>query len=72
MRDHSHADQIKRWADYVRTHPQEDWIKHLKPLIDSQIIMANRFYKELAITTEGKEKVKKLRNIKNDNAIQGL
>jgi hypothetical protein len=54
MRDKSHAEQIDRWAEYVRTHPNE-WKAKLKPFIDSQIIIAQRFYKNLEKTERGKE-----------------
>ena len=59
MRDKSHEEQIERWAKFVRENPEE-WKKHLKPFLDAQIIMANRFYSKLAESEEGKEKIKKL------------
>ena len=59
MRDKSHEEQIERWAKFVRENPKE-WKKHLKPFLDAQIIMANRFYSKLAESEEGKEKIKKL------------
>ena len=62
MRDKSHEDQIERWAKFVKEHPNE-WKKHMKLFIDSQIIMARRFYKNLSETSKGREKIKKLRNI---------
>ena len=55
-----HQEQVKRWANYVRDHPLE-WKKHLKPFLDAQIIIARRFYKKLAETKEGREKIKLLR-----------
>ena len=57
-----HKEQIERWARYVKENPTE-WKKHLKPFIDSQIIIANRFYKKLAETEEGKQKIKLLKKI---------
>jgi hypothetical protein len=62
-RDRSHDEQIKRWADFVRENPDK-WKKHLKPFLDAQIIMANRFYKKLAQTEGGAEKIKLMRKIK--------
>jgi len=62
-RDKSHMEQVLRWAEFVRTHPRSEWIKHVKPLIDSQIIIANRFYKNLAKTKEGRKKIKELKGI---------
>ena len=62
MRDKSHGEQIERWAEYVKTH--KDWkIKHTQ-FIDAQFEIAQRFYKELAKTPEGVEKIKKLRELK--------
>lgn len=60
-RDKSHKEQIERWADFVKTHPREEWIKHIKPFIDSQIIKANEFFKQLSKTEEGKNKIKMLK-----------
>ncbi len=33
---------IERWADYVRTHPDEDWSKQQKILVDSQMKSAKK------------------------------
>ena len=62
--DKSHEEQVERWAEYVRTHPRSEWIKHIKPFIDSQIIMANRFYEKLSETSDGMKKIKLLRKAK--------
>ena len=59
MRDKTHDEQIERWADYVRENPDK-WKSKFKPFLDAQIIMARRFYKKLAETPEGREKIKKL------------
>ncbi|MFH1323548.1 MAG: hypothetical protein ABIH80_06995 [Methanobacteriota archaeon] len=64
MRDRSHSEQVIRWAEYVKKHPRSDWIKEVKPLIDSQIIMANNFYARLAKTEGGMGKIRKLRETK--------
>mgnify|MGYP000712769194 CR=1 FL=1 len=32
---------IKRWAEYVRTHDDEDWSRQQNRLIDSQLQSAN-------------------------------
>ena len=63
MRDKTHDEQIERWARYVKANPDK-WKSKIKPFIDSQILMSRRFYKELLKTPEGKEKLKKLRNLK--------
>ncbi len=64
-RDKTHMEQIVRWAEFVKTHPREVWIKQTGPLVDSQIIMANRFYERLSRTKGGMEKIKRLRGLKN-------
>ena len=65
MRDKSHNEQIKRWANYVKSN--SDWKKKLKPFLDSQIIISKRVYKKLAETPEGREKIKKLRDFRKIN-----
>ena len=62
MRDKSHSDQVERWARYVKEN--SDWKKKLKPFLDSQIIISNRFYKKIAQTPKGAEKIKLLRRLK--------
>ena len=60
-RDKSHNEQVERWANFVKDNPREEWIKHLKPLIDSQITKANDFLKELSKTKKGREKISLLK-----------
>ena len=62
MRDKTHDEQIERWAEYVRTH--DDWKIKLKPFLDSQIIMARRFFENLGKTEEGRERILELRGLK--------
>ena len=62
MRDKTHAEQIERWAKYVKENPSK-WKKNLKPFLDSQIIMSRRFYSKLAETKDGKKKIEILRKI---------
>ena len=62
MRDNTHNDQVERWARFVRDNPREVWKREQSQLIDSQIIMANRFYSRLEKTPGGKEKIQELRN----------
>ncbi|MCL7415851.1 MAG: hypothetical protein M8349_07325 [ANME-2 cluster archaeon] len=64
-RDKTHMEQVVRWAEFVKTHPREVWIKQTGPFIDSQIIMANRFYERLSRTSGGKDKIMKLKDLKN-------
>ena len=63
VRDKSHSEQIERWAKFVKSNPRKEWIKHLKPFIDSQIKKANDFFKKLAKTKEGREKIRKIKGI---------
>jgi len=60
MRDKTHSEQIVRWARFVKTNDISVWKKPVKDLIDSQIIMANRFYSNLIKTEKGKLKAEKL------------
>lgn len=62
MRDKSHAEQVERWAEYCRTH--SDWKQKLNRFINAQFELSRRFYKKLAETEEGREKIKELRNLK--------
>jgi hypothetical protein len=62
MRDKTHIEQVERWARYVKENPDE-WKLKIKPFIDGQIIMARRFYEDLAKTEGGKEKIKRLRGL---------
>ena len=36
---------IKYWANYIRTHPDEEWSKGQAVLINSQIQSVREFYK---------------------------
>ena len=51
---------VKKWAEFVRSHDISEWKPQQKNLIDSQIIMGNRFYDKLCRTKDGKKKVRKL------------
>ncbi len=65
MKIKSREDFVDFWARYVRDNPKRVWQPQVKALVDSQIIMANRFYQRLAKTKDGRRKIKLLRNIKN-------
>lgn len=67
MRDKSHKEQVERWARFVRDNPISKWKPEVKKIVDSQIIMANRFYKRLARTKEGRKKIRKIQNDKSNN-----
>lgn len=60
MRDKTHDEQIERWAKFVRDNPDK-WKEKIKPFLDSQILIARRFYSKLAESEEGTRKIKLLR-----------
>lgn len=63
-----HKEQIERWANYVKEHPNE-WKLKLKPFLDAQIIIARRAYKQLSESEEGRKSILELRNQKDkDNS----
>ena len=61
MRGKLHDEFIEKWANFVKENPISVWKPHVKGLIDSQIIIANRFYSRFSKTKEGREKLKLLR-----------
>lgn len=63
MRDKSHAEQIERWAKYVRENP--DWKFKLKSFLDAQIIIARRAYAQILKSENGKKKILRLKNLRN-------
>ncbi len=38
--------QVKRWAEYVRDNPDEDWGRQVNEVVDSQIQSARHFHAE--------------------------
>ena len=60
MKDKTHNEFNERWAHYIKTNPREVWYPQLQSVLDSQIIIANRFYTQLA-EEKGVEYVRKLR-----------
>ncbi len=69
--DKQRTEQIHRWAKYDRTSNGE-WKKIHTQFINAQFDKANAFYRRLAKQPGGKEKIIKLRGIKNLKAIEGL
>lgn len=51
---------IDYWARFVKTHPDAEWSKGQNMLINSQIASAREFYRKLAETKEGREKIRAL------------
>ena len=64
MTDKLNVDQIERWAEFVKTHPDSWKAIHTK-FINAQFDKFNRFIKELAKTKDGQKKIVKIYNIKN-------
>lgn len=62
MRDQSHLEQVERWARYCKEN-MKDCQRELTPFLNSQIEIANAFYKRLAKTKGGKEKIRKLKRL---------
>jgi len=60
-RDKTHMESVERWARYVKDNPDK-WKIRLKEFLDAQILMSRRFYKQLAETPGGKDKIERLRN----------
>ena len=63
-----HLEQVERWANYVREHP-DDWKPKLKRFLDAQIIIARRSYNELSKTEEGREKIRLLKELKAKSKV---
>lgn len=51
---------IKYWANFIKTHPDNEWSKGQAVLIDSQIQSAKHFYKSLEKTEDGKAALKRI------------
>lgn len=63
MRDPTHDEQILRWANFVKNNPTK-WKSKIREFIDSQIIISNRFYRNLLKTEGGEKKIELLRKNK--------
>lgn len=59
----SHLDQVERWAKFVRENPNK-WQEHHTKFINSLFLNHEEFFKKLASTPNGKEKILKLRKLK--------
>ncbi len=56
-------EHVEKWAFHCKNNIKECQ-KELTPFINAQIENANKFYKKLAKTKNGKEKIKKIKRIK--------
>lgn len=55
--------QVERWAHFVRDNPK-DWQKHHTRFINSIFQNHKEFFRRLASTPGGKEKIVKLRQLR--------
>jgi len=61
VRDKSHAEQIVRWAEFVRNNSIDKWKSAVNLLVNSQYDKAARFYKNLEKTEDGRKILERLR-----------
>ena len=57
-------EQVGKWASFVRDSPIDDWKPQHSAFIDSQLAMANAFYRRLARQPGGKDTIEKLRRMR--------
>lgn len=55
--DEDRMNFIEFWANYIKTHSDKEWSRQQNVLIDSRILSSRGFYRELAKTEEGREKI---------------
>ncbi len=67
----SHSEQVIRWAQYVREHPNE-WKIHHSSLINAFFDKHNQVLNRLLQLPHGKEKIRELYKIKNEKAYVWL
>ena len=70
MRDKTHDESVERWAEHIKKNP--DWKKIHSQFINSQFEKAYSAIKKLSQSKEGREKIKKLYNIKNEKGYLNL
>lgn len=63
MKANERMETVERQALYCKTHLKECQ-QQLVPFINSQIENANKFYKKLAKTKNGKEKIRQIKRLK--------
>ena len=52
---------IKYWVNFIKAHSDEEWSKGQAVLIDGQFDMAEKFYKDLEKSEEGREILERLK-----------
>lgn len=60
MRDKTHIEQVERWAEFVKNNPRAVWKPAVDNFINAQFEMAEKFYKNLEMTEEGRKIAKEL------------
>lgn len=62
----SHLEQIERWANFVRDNPGR-WKKIHTEFIDAIFAKQEEIYERLSKTPEGREKIRKLAEMKRNS-----
>ena len=62
-KDKTHNEQIERWAEFVRDNPNKWKLEHTK-FINAQITIAQRFFKNLEKSAEGREILERIKESK--------
>lgn len=55
------AEQIERWASYIKSVPREVWRKGFNEFINAQFEMSEKFYKNLEKSEEGRKILERLK-----------
>ncbi len=62
MRDATHEEYIKRWAEFVRKNPHS-WKKQHSQFINAQFLKAKKIHEKLRQSPQGREKLEALRKL---------
>ena len=62
MKENERMQTVERQATYCKTHMKECQ-QQLTPFVNSQIENANQFYKRLAKTKNGTEKIRQIKRV---------
>ncbi len=65
------SDEIDRWVRYMKDHPNT-WKKVHTQFIDAQFEKSRAFVRRLLQEPNGKEKVLRMYNIRNEKGFSGL
>lgn len=70
-RDKTHMNSVVRWAKFVKENPTK-WQKDHADFINSVYEKAYNAIEKIKLTKNGKEKLKKIYNIKNEKGYPDL